>query len=86
MRIIYTACLSTLLFFTTNAQSPQVGPYIAWEAVLGGNDADELNDIIPTADGGFLLAGQLAKNSCITAVDEDKILIERGRQKKEQSH
>ncbi len=62
MRFIYTACLTTLLFFTANAQSPQVSPYIAWQTVLGGTDADELHDILPTADGGFLLAGHSASD------------------------
>ncbi|MEO7923780.1 MAG: gliding motility-associated C-terminal domain-containing protein [Chitinophagaceae bacterium] len=49
LAIILTACLASV--------HAQVPPAIQWQKCLGGSAADGANDIYPTSDGGYILAG-----------------------------
>ncbi|EJL72107.1 T9SS type A sorting domain-containing protein [Chryseobacterium populi] len=57
--LIFTLCFSII-----HGQSPN----IMWQKTLGGTDQDEIFDIEPTSDGGFIIAGYTGSaNGDVTA-------------------
>jgi len=58
---ILSFCLIALFFVPLHAQD--CTPNIEWQESLGGDTTDEASSIIPTADGGYVVAGYTASNN-----------------------
>ncbi|HYV91101.1 MAG TPA: hypothetical protein VE978_04935, partial [Chitinophagales bacterium] len=54
-------CFITFFFVPLHAQD--CTPTIEWQKSLGGDTTDQAGSIIPTADGGYILAGYTASNN-----------------------
>ena len=51
------ACIFCSLIFLSSTIIAQTGPAIQWQKCLGGSLNDYANDLILTADGGFIIVG-----------------------------
>ncbi|MGB3344594.1 MAG: hypothetical protein WBA61_11820 [Aequorivita sp.] len=58
MMKIITIMLLFIVAFTSEAQDIA----IQWQKTVGGGDRDDLNDINPTADGGYIIGGTSLSN------------------------
>ena len=62
MKAFHAVLALLLLCAVVQAAAGEVVPPVAWQRCLGGTGMDESNEIEPTADGGYIVAGMTTSN------------------------